>query len=203
MHEMMSAIAHRDADTGSWDYWTYWDDGTDEDDQPEYFLSTGMGEVADEPVALDDLPTSEEEQQSWAEYARYVMDTGDDPLSNYNVDRTVTYEEAWQAHYERTPDNLAQLTGAMRLDNARWLAPDDLPADIKLYFDPAGLTFAEFAQRVNETDNSAGGAVVRDVLRVVALKAKRSLPVPEETVAQQLREAARQHLESAQLTPRS
>lgn len=206
MHEMTFAIAHRN-DDDTWSYWTYWYEGYNEEtDEPEYFLSAGMGEVADEPVDEQDLPSPDEETQSWRDYAEYVAETGDDPLSNYMVDRELKQQEAWEAQYERVSflidgqlGDKAVLTGAMKLDNARWLKPQDLPKDIAMYFDPAGLPFSEFAQRANECDG-AGAAVVRhnpDVLRVVALKVERRLAVPADEVARQLRQAAREHLAKA------
>lgn len=189
--DQTAAVAHRNDDL-SWSLFTYWYDGD------EYFVSMGAGEVADTQVDEDELPTPEEELDSWRQYAEFVLETGTDPLSNYMVDRTVSHEEAWQVQYERNIYGRASLRGAMRLESPTWQTPDQLPADVRQYFDPADMEFTEFAKALNANGDTSGGAVIDGQLRVVALRVKRTFAVPEEHIAKELRRLAKQHLTQAE-----
>ena len=67
-------------------FWAYGDDTFSVD---EY--SDGDHKDCDE----SDLPTGEEIDASWREYAQYVIATGADPLNNYYVRSTRIERQAW------------------------------------------------------------------------------------------------------------
>ena len=53
-------------------------------------------------IDADDVPSLEEYEAAWAEYARHVIATGDDCLGEYMVERTVTQKQRWQFKFSRS-----------------------------------------------------------------------------------------------------
>ena len=205
MHEMISTIAHRN-DDNSWSYRTYWYDGTDENDQPEYFVSYDMGDVANTEIDAGELPDGDQEGASWRAYAEYVAQTGDDPLSNYMVDREVRFDEAWEAHY-RLIDGKVTLVGAAKLGHPQWQQFDDLPRDVREYLDMTSIhDLAEACRMANQSDGVTAalieferpdGTRYINVLKAIALNVPRRIAIPEEQICAALKAAASEHLKPA------
>jgi hypothetical protein len=70
-------------------YWTYGD----------RYTVDSYSDGDHEDIDASDLPTSEEVSESWREYARDVLRTGEDPLGEYLVTRSTKIREAWKCRF--------------------------------------------------------------------------------------------------------
>lgn len=73
-------------------YWAY-DDGT-------YSVCDCDGNH--DGCDADDLPTADDVHEAWMQYARYVADTGTDPLHEYTVRRDNTTRERYTAAFRKS-----------------------------------------------------------------------------------------------------
>lgn len=78
-----------------WHVANYWIDG-------RRYTMDKYSDGDHEPISKRDLPSPEAEHQSWIEYAKYVAETGLDPLGNYLIDRTTTRKERYIATFRQS-----------------------------------------------------------------------------------------------------
>lgn len=164
-------------------FWAY-SDGTFSVDE----YSDGDHETCDE----SDLPTGEEIDASWCEYAQHVAATGEDPLGNYFVRSARTERQAWAFRFGPS------IVGPVLLQarRGRRIVPaSELPGHVREYL---GLhqdgkrmegfgSWDEFAAALG---GLKPGRWHRDTLEHKA-------PRKPETIARELRAAARRHLTHA------
>ena len=107
-------------------YWIY-DDGT-------YSECDSDGNRVD--CDEGDVPDADAERAAWNDYARFVADTGTDPLGNYLVKHTVERKERWTLQFSRSIVGIV-LTGARRGRGGQWLGPAGVPHHVAQF---AGVT---------------------------------------------------------------
>jgi hypothetical protein len=91
MDDIIASVAWRD-DDGGWhqaNYWCY------PKPKRSRYTVDNYGDGDHEDCRLRDIPGTAEIAASWREYAKYVVETGEDPLNNYFVRRRRTLTERW------------------------------------------------------------------------------------------------------------
>jgi hypothetical protein len=103
-------------------YWSY-DDGTYSYD------SHASGDHED--IGEEDLPTTEEIQESWRKYAAWVVEHGEDPLNNFLIDREKKVKERWTVSFRMSIGGwiAREMTHAKFTQRATVI-----PKDVALYF---------------------------------------------------------------------
>ena len=147
-------------------------------------FSDGNHEGCDEA----DLPSPEEIDANWRDYAAHVAATGSDPLGNYRVSRSVGRREVWYFAFNKS------IVGPvlLRARRGRRITPGhELPKHVRDYLglDPlarclTGLSWAELEEHV---PGLVAGRWTRHEIEYRA-------PRKPETIARELRAAARRHL---------
>lgn len=80
---------------------------------------------------LDDL-SYEKFQQTWREYAEWVVENGEDPLGNYFVQSTRKAKQKWQFLYSNSITG-PRLVGARRNGRGPWINAAELPEEVLSY----------------------------------------------------------------------
>jgi len=171
-------------------YWCY-DDGTYSCDRYTYGYH--------ENVQQADMPSPEEEVNAWKGYACYVLETGTDPLYEYNVKHTRSVKESYYAQVKRSiagPRLVLLRRGRIEvpLDEIPqhvldWLnIPSPSPTASRPLF-LMGMDWSHFIEcpEVHVWKNDNGIAAVRFSLN-------RKIPRSPAAVATDLRKAAQRHL---------
>lgn len=139
-----------------------------------------------DPLDEEDIPTVEQHDAAWAEYARSVIETGADPLNNYFVRRTVKRREAWQFRLRRSIVG-AVLVQAVRLrKEVRFY---QIPDYVRRYLNLQGNT-----HKLGDSVDELREAGVPLDCRWYHAKIEHEVPRPAARVAAELRRAARKHL---------
>lgn len=159
-----------------WHLSNYWDgDGGITVDH----YADGDHEAAEE----GDVPSAESVDEAWATYARFVAETGRDPLHEYTVKRTRTVTERWSVKIGRS---ILGLVVADVRRNRRRVEMRDIPAHVREY-----LTIApESKHRLILTATEADVPEVK-VGRWHPFAIEREAPRPARVVAAELRRAAK------------
>lgn len=164
-------------------FWAY-SDGTFSVDE----YSDGDHETCDE----SDLPTSATIDASWREYAQHVAATGTDPLGNYYVRSERTERQAWAFRFSRS------IVGPVLLQarrGRRVVPSSELPKHVRQYLglhqDGKRLEgFSNWAEFAAAVDGVKPGCWFRQEI-------EHKVPRKPETIARELRAAARRHLARA------
>ena len=127
MDDIMFSVAWECGDKGcpvQWHKANYWinSDGT--------YTVDNYSDGDHDPVEESELPTLDEVNRSWREYARHVYKTGEDPLGDYFVKRSVKTKESWQ--FKFNVSILGPVLVAARFGRRRIL-PTELPDHVKRY----------------------------------------------------------------------
>lgn len=155
-----------------------------------------------ESISKRDLPTDAEVDQSWIEYAKYVAETGLDPLGNYRIERTTTRKERYTATFRKSIVGPA-LVKVVR--GGKSMPIRSLPERVAEYLCVERVnTMAPWKFVGGEGDQWAALVACEGVRERVRKNAPREArieftidhkePRPETTVASELRKAARRHL---------
>lgn len=148
----------------------------------EYTVDS-YGDGDHEPIEEGDVPTPEAVAEAWATYARFVAETGRDPLGEYTVKRTRTITERWSVKIGRS---ILGLVVADVRRNRRRVEMRDIPAHVREY-----LTVApESKHRLILTATEADMPEVK-IGRWHSFTIEREVPRPASLVAAELRSAAR------------
>lgn len=155
-----------------------------------------------EPISKRDSPSPDAEHQSWIEYAKYVAETGLDPLGNYLIDRTTTRKERYTATFRQSIVGAA-LVKVVR--GGKSLPIRSLPERVVEYLCVERVdTMAPWRYVGVEGDQWAALVACEGVRERVRKNAPREArieftidhkePRPAATIEQELRKAARRHL---------
>ncbi len=157
-------------------FWAYGDGTYSVDD-----FSDGDHEDCDE----SDLPSSEEIDASWRDYAAHVAATGSDPLGNYSVSRSVGRREVWHFAFNKS------IVGPVLLRakrGRRVIHAHELPQHVRDYLglDKSAriLTGLLWEQLQEHIPGLVAGRWTRHVI-------KHHAPRKPETIARELRVLAR------------
>lgn len=161
-------------------FWAY-SDGTFSVDE----YSDGDHEDCDE----SDLPSHEEIDASWREYAKHVLATGEDPLGNYYVQRESRRDESWFFSFNKS------IVGPVLLRarrGRREVPASELPQHVREYLnlDKRGLRLLDFKtwdELAEALPNAVPGQWVKQSIEHRASR-------KPETIARELRAAALAHL---------
>jgi hypothetical protein len=115
-----------------WHLGTFWTNDDEEDIKdgcPYTYDSFSDGDHEPE----ESMPSWEEENQAWIEYAEWVVENAEDPLGQYMVKRTIRSKRYYEVEYKPT------VAGAMavrfrRGHRGKWEPIDNVPKDIKMFF---------------------------------------------------------------------
>ena len=135
-----------------------------------------------------DLPTIEEHDKAWLEYARWVVEHGQDPLDNYYVKPSRAVRERWQI---RVNDSVAgPILLAARRDKRTYRTAAELPVRMREYLNLKRMRLADFATWAELESAQPGIKPGKWWTILLDTHAMRS----EFSLARELRKAARSHL---------
>ena len=100
MSDIMFSMAWQCGDKDckvQWHQSNYWCYSKGDGDSP-YSVDT-YGDGDHEDIDEEDLPTGGEIEMSWIEYSRHVAATGEDPLGEFYVNKSVKVREAWRFRF--------------------------------------------------------------------------------------------------------
>ena len=164
-------------------FWAY-RDGT--------FSVDEYGDGDHEDCDESDLPTCEEIDASWNEYAQHVAATGEDPLGNYFVRRARTDRQAWAFRFG--PSTIGPVLIQAR--RGRNVVPaSELPQHVREYLD-----LHQDGRRVQGFESWDDFAAALGGLkpgRWHRNTLEHRAPRNTETIARELRAAARRHIARA------
>jgi hypothetical protein len=118
--------------TDKWHKATVWIADSSETGYTRDEFSDGDHDEIDEK----DLPSFDEQDKEWKEYAEYVAQNGDDPLSEYIVPTKYKRHETWQIEVTNSI-GCARLLRSRKNGRGKWLFWQQLPENIAEYL---GLT---------------------------------------------------------------
>jgi len=131
--DIIATMAALDSDLG-WHKDNYWchDDGT--------YTVDWWGDGDHEEIDAEELPSCEEIDRSWAEYAEFVAETGDDPLFEYTgVDYYRKTRQVWEVWF--TPSIIGPILMGVRRGAGRsggkW-SREGLPRELTEYLNLQG-----------------------------------------------------------------
>jgi hypothetical protein len=160
-------------------FWAY-SDGTYSVDEH----SDGDHEDCDE----SDLPSHQEVDASWRDYAAHVAATGLDPLGNYYVSRSVGRREVWHFAFNKS------IVGPvlLRAKRGRRVIPGhELPKHVRDYLGLDALARCLTGLSWQELGDAMPGLKAG---RWTRHEIEHHAPRKPETIARELRAAARRHL---------
>jgi hypothetical protein len=141
-----------------------------------------------EPIEAEDVPSCEEHDRLWREYAQWVVEQGEDPLGNFYVRYSTKVKERWQFKLTKTLVG-PRLIGVRRAGRA--YTPDELPEHARsfLNLDASGklgdfATWAELTEVLPEV--KPGKWFVAHI--------EYDKPRPEAVTARELRKIARHNI---------
>ena len=141
-------------------------------------------------IDADDVPSPDTVSQAWLAYSQHVVSTGDDPLREFYVQRETVKREVW--HFRIVPSILGACVTQARHGKRSDYDPRYLPAHVAEY-----LNLAVKANRLQDFPrwklfeetfpDYKPGTWMRHVI-------EHKVPRKPETIARELRAAARKHL---------
>jgi hypothetical protein len=190
--QMPWCCGDKDCDV-QWHQANYW--GADEDG---FYSVDSYADGDHEDCEASEVPSPDEETEGWAEYARHVLETAEDPLGNYMVSDRYKEWQRWQFWFEPSPGGTV-VTRARRTGREyeltelhervlSWLGidKDTLPYVVGHPLVAAGMG----AKELHEIGATYG---TWSVLRV-----EMTIYRSDETVSRELRRLARRHLKQNQ-----
>ena len=157
-------------------------------DDPEnpYTISDEDGDH--ESVDGADLPSFEEHDKAWLEYARWVLKHGEDPLANYTVKVSHAVRERWQIQVN---DSVAgPILLAARRDKHTYRTAASLPPRMREFLNLKRMRLADFKTWAELEAAQPGikqGKWWTIYLDAFQMRAAQS-------IARELRKAARRHI---------
>lgn len=91
-----------------------------------------------EPLDPEDVPSIEEHDRLWRDYAQWVVENGKDPLGNYYVKHTRKIRQRWQFRFGNSI--LGPLLTEARLAGKRYWW-NEVPEHVRQYLNLAPVTF--------------------------------------------------------------
>lgn len=187
MEDIIMTLPSYSDDCDSWTQnfiWGY-DDGT-------YTICDECGDH--EPLEASDVPSDEEFSRLWREYSQWVLDTGRDPLGEFNVRHTRKVKERWFLRIGKTlvgPRLLAARRGKTIYQ------PGEIPEHLRSFlnltadFRLGDFKFWEDLIKLEPTIKP---------WKWWACQLEQDQPRPDAAIARELRKAAREHLLNHPLT---
>jgi len=176
--------------------WRCDDEGCEQQWHVTYYWIDGEGFVVDrycdgdqEPCDESDLPSADEERKAWLAYARDVAETGADVLGHYNVRRVTKVNERWEFRW--SPSIIGPILIEVRHAGRKY-QPTKLPDHARNFFSIASDTI-----RAQITDFRGDNDGLRKLYKPWVWNVthiRRQIPRNPETVARELKRAARRHL---------
>ena len=137
----------------------------------------------------EDVPTVEQHDAAWLDYARYVAAAGSDPLNNYYIRRTVKRREAWRFRLRRSIVGAVLVQAARSRKEVRFY---QIPNHVRRYLNLQGTT-----RTLGDSVDDLTTAGVPLDCRWYRATIEHETPRPAARVAAELRRAARRHIRAA------
>lgn len=161
-----------------------------------------------DPCEEGEIPDYDQVSKAWLDYARDVVETGADPLCEYNVKYSIEREQVWQAMFRNSILGCV-CSGVRKNGRGAWIKPQDAPEEVRDYlclepYSDTGsgpLVFKEGMEQLKQYVAEDHHPVQRDRY---ALKFKFPVtintPRPESAVRRDIIAAARRHLRNSVIT---